>query len=59
MKLPIGPSRNHSPFRDAVDNRFQHTLDVLIGITMGYLILQSQELSFDMLILTYRLSLLL
>ena len=30
MKLSIGPSRNHSPFRDAVDNLFQHTLDILM-----------------------------
>ena len=27
MELPFGPSRNHSPFRDAVDNLFQHTLN--------------------------------
>ena len=30
MELPFGPSRNHSPFRDAVDNLFQHTLDILL-----------------------------
>ena len=35
--------------RDAVDERFQHTLDVLTGITMGQLNAQVQELSIDML----------
>ena len=33
--------------RDAVDNRFQHTLDVLTGITVGQSNLQTQELLID------------
>ena len=37
------------PSRDAVDDKFQHTLDVLAGISMGMLNAQAQELSTDML----------
>ena len=37
------------PSREAVDDRFQHTLDVLTVTTMGQLNAQAQELSIDML----------
>ena len=43
------PSSNISPSRDEVDDRLQHTLDVLGGIRMGLLNLQAQELSIYML----------
>ena len=42
-------SRKFESSRDAVDDQFQHTLDVLAGKRMGLLNLQAQELSIDML----------
>ena len=43
------PSSYFSPSRDAVDDRFQHTLDVIAGIMMRQLNSWAQELSIDML----------
>ena len=37
------------PSRDAVDDQFQYTLDMLAGIRMGSLNLQGRELLIDML----------
>ena len=34
LERPILSNFNLSPSRDAVDDQFQHTLDVLLGITM-------------------------
>ena len=45
----IFPTSFISPPSEAVDDRFQHILDVLIDMTMGQLNAQAQELSIDML----------
>ncbi len=47
--LLLRPSSELMTSRDAVDERFQRTLDVLIGIMMGQLNAQAQELLIDML----------
>ena len=43
------PSSDLLPSKDAVDDIFQHTLDVLAGIIMGHSNSRAQELSIDML----------
>ena len=45
---------NVEPSRDAVDDQFQHTLDVKTEITIQYLNSRGQELSNDMLNLMYQ-----
>ena len=45
----LSPSSDLTPSRDAVDDRFQHTLDVPSGTTMEQLTSSIKELSNDML----------
>ena len=44
-----GSFTNVLPSKDAVDDQFQHTLDMLAGIRMRWLNLQACELLIDML----------
>ena len=45
----LSPLSDLSPSSDAVDDQFQHTLDVLTGIMMGQSNLQAPELLIGML----------